>query len=97
MATYKTITSVSTAIDILGFVADQREAVSGAEIATASNLNYNTAMCHIETLKQAGYIEPAGEGFVLGMAAAKLWSRKKAALSGSINRASAQLNDLGGE
>jgi len=96
MNSYKRIAPITKAAQVLDFLADQREPLTGRDISRALDINNNTLMCYLETLKEAHLVDEQGCGYVLGMGAAKLWSRKKAALSGEINRAQHNLCDLDG-
>ena len=87
--TYRTIDAVKKAGEILRFLANQKEPVPGAEIAKAVGLATGTAMCHLATLEELGFVRVVGEGYEIGLGAALLWSRYKSnreALRDQINR-----------
>ena len=80
MKSYRRIKSITKACEILQFLSEQRGAVSGKEIARTHNMPFSTAMCHIKTLEDAGFVKKEGEGFTLGLRLAVYWARTKSLL-----------------
>lgn len=80
MKSYHRIKSITKACEILEFLSEQREPVSGKEIAKAHFMPFGTAMCHLKTLEYAGFIKKEGEGFTLGLRLAVFWARTKSLL-----------------
>ena len=80
MTSYKRIGAVKTTINILRFLADQREPVTGLELAQELGLAHGTMMCYLATLTDAGFVKLAGERFCLGPMLSVYWARAKAKL-----------------
>ncbi len=94
MKTYKRIEAVRKAGEILKFLANEKEPVSGQEIARAVNIPAGTVMCHMITLEELGFVVSVGERFNLGMALALMWARVKSTLEGEKERVEKDLNSL---
>ncbi len=77
MTSYKRIGAVKTAFDILGFLSNQKQPVSGKEISLALNMKYDTAMCYLASLEDMGNVRQIGECFELGMNMAMFWAKIK--------------------
>jgi len=89
MKSYRTISAVRKAGEVLKFLAEQKEPLSGFEIGQAVGIATGTVMCHLATLEELGFVRSVGEKYELGMGAALLWSRYKAnrqALRDAITR-----------
>ena len=96
MKTYRQIGSVKTAIEILRFLSEQGESVSGVETAKALDIPQGTAMCHLATLEAEGFVERTGSLYEIGQGAALLWTRRKALLELKISKSAKDLNQLEG-
>jgi len=96
MRSYKQIKSVRTAVEILRFLSEQTELVSGGEVAKAVGIPQGTAMCHLTTLEGAEFVERAGNLYELGQFSALLWGRRKALLEAKIAKSAKDLHELGG-
>jgi len=96
MTTYRRIGAVTTAIDVLNFLAEQPGPVPGKDVATGLDVAYGKIMCHLATLEDARFVSRIGEHYELGQGAALLWAKKKAQLSGKVSRCRDQLNRLEG-
>lgn len=94
MSTYKRIAAVTTAAEILKFLSRQKEPVAGAVVAAGLGLPAGTAMCHIVTLEDQGFVRKIGEGYELGMALMLFWAAKKAQLAGQIEKLQADLHSI---
>ncbi len=94
MKSYKRIEAVRKAGEILKFLANEKEPVSGQEIARAVNIPVGTVMCHMITLEELGFVVSVGERFNLGMALALIWARVKSSLEVEKERIEKNLNDL---
>ncbi|MEW6670194.1 MAG: helix-turn-helix domain-containing protein [Thermodesulfobacteriota bacterium] len=92
---YKRIAAVATSVTILRHLAEQREPVSGAEVARALNLPTGTAMCHLVTLEDDRLVRRIGEHWELGDGMAIFWARRKSQLEGGIERMKNDLLNLG--
>lgn len=92
--TYKILQSPMTSYSVLLFLADQREPVSGKEVARAMNIPYGTAMCHLETLVHVRFARRVGGAYELGQEAALIWARKKSQLEAKVDRCKRELNEL---
>lgn len=82
---YKRVAALKKGLDILEYLADQKEPVSGNIIATAINMPYDTAMCHLATLGDAQFIRQIGEKFELGPKNSFIWARYRARLGSKIS------------
>lgn len=79
---YRKIEAVTKALEILEYLATQREPISGPDIARAVGLPVGTVMCHLATLEDKNFIRRVGGYIELGMGAAAIWAKKKALLEG---------------
>ncbi len=95
--TYRRIKSVNTAFEILEYLADQRELVTGAQVAADLNVPFPTVMCHLATALDRGYVQVVGEQYRLGMKLAVFWARMKSLKEGELQRAQQDLDILNGE
>lgn len=96
MTSYRRIEAVRVAVKILRFLAEQREAVSGQEVARAVNLPHGTVMCHLATLEDERLVRSVGGAWELDMGLALFWARRKAQLEGKIARDTRELEQLEG-
>lgn len=96
MTSYKRIEAVKVAIRILRFLAEQKEAVSGQEVARAVEVPHGTVMCHLSTLEDEHLVRSVGGAWELDMGMAMFWARKKAQLAGRIARDTRELEQLEG-
>ena len=96
MKSYRRIAAVKTAIEILRFLSDQDEPVSGAEIAKALDIPQGTTMCHLATLEDEGFVGRTSDSYELGQDVAVMWAKRKALLELKINRYTQDLNRLEG-
>lgn len=83
MKSYKRIEAVRKAGEILKFLGNEKEAVSSPKIAQAVGLPIGTAMCHLITLEELGFVVSIGDpstgsgGWRIGMGLALIWARVK--------------------
>lgn len=96
MSSYRRIEAVRASVSILRFLADQREAVSGQDVARAVNMPHGTAMCHLATLEDERLVRAVGGAWELDMGLAVFWARRKAQLEGRIARDRRELEQLEG-
>ncbi len=76
---YKRISAVKTAFEILEYLSDRAGPATPHEIAKAVQVPYGTAMSHIATLSDGGYIVDEGAGVRIGMKMSAFWLKMKAA------------------
>ena len=95
MKTYRRINAVRTTIEIINYLSDQREPVSGADTAGALNMQYPTVMCHLVTLEDAGIARRVGENWELGTGMALFWAKKKSRLKSERDTINNLLSALG--
>lgn len=96
MATsYRRIEAVRVSINILRFLGEQKEAVSGQEVARAMEMPHGTVMCHLSTLEEERLVRCIGGAWELDMGMAMFWARKKAQLGSRIARDTNDLQQLG--
>lgn len=89
MTTYKRIGALRIGNNILRFLSDQKQPVSGKEISLALDMKYDTAMCYLATQEDIGNVRQIGECFELGMNTAMFWAKiksKKEAEKQNMNR-----------
>ena len=92
--TYRRIEAVSKTIQILEFLATQKEPTSGPDIARAADIALGTVMCHLATLEEAGIVQQVGGAYRLGMRLAIYWARVKSNLEGEIARKQQDLDSI---
>ncbi|HBI16246.1 MAG TPA: IclR family transcriptional regulator [Desulfobulbaceae bacterium] len=96
MTTYRRIAAVKTAIEILRFLAEQKQAVSGQDIAVAVDAPHGTVMCHLATLEDERLVRCVGGAWEFDLGMSFFWAKRKAMLEGRIARDSAELKQLEG-
>lgn len=92
---YRKIDAVTKTLEILEFLATQREPISGPDIARAVDLPVGTVMCHLATLEEKNFIRRAAGSYELGMGAATIWARKKSLLESQRDRIDRNIKILG--
>lgn len=95
MTTYKRIGAVKTTLNILRFLADQKEPVTGREIAVALGMPHGTCMCYLATLDDDGVVRQSGECFELGMAMSMFWAKTRDREEKRMNDAKQNLKSIG--
>lgn len=93
-SSYRRIDAVTKALEILEFLATQKEPVTGPDVARAVGLQTGTVMCHLITLQDKNFVRQVGGGFQLGMGAATIWARFKSNLEGQRDRISRDIQTL---
>lgn len=97
MATsYKRIKAVSTTLEILECLADSREPITGSQVAELTGVPFPTVMCHMATLQDGGYVQPAGDKYKIGMKLAVFWAHMKARKEDELKTVQNDLAILGG-
>jgi DNA-binding IclR family transcriptional regulator len=94
VSSYNRIAAVKTTVAILRHLAEQKQPVSGQDVARALGLPHGTAMCHLVTLEDERLVRSVGGAWELDMGLALFWARKKSQLQGQIARAADELNQL---
>lgn len=94
MNSYKRIKSITLSNSILKFLADQRQPVSGQDIARALGAKYGTVMCCLATHIDDQFVELQGDNFRIGQALAHFWARRKAHLESTKTRCEEELKQL---
>jgi DNA-binding IclR family transcriptional regulator len=74
---YKRISAVKTAFEILEYLSDRAGPATPQEIAKAVQVPYGTAMSHIATLSDAGYVIGDGAGVRIGTKMSAFWLKFK--------------------
>lgn len=93
--TYRKIEAVRKAAEILDYVANAKDTVTGVDVAKAVNLPVGTVMCHLITLEDAGILmRIGGDGWTLGMKLALYWARVKSRLESGIARQQKDLETI---
>jgi DNA-binding IclR family transcriptional regulator len=96
MSTYKEIKPCKMTGQILVFLSEQRDPVSGMEVSRALGFKYGTVMCYLATLEDMRFARRVGEYYELGQAAAMLWARKKTKIETRIETNQRELAELEG-
>ena len=94
MTSYKKIGQLKFAKQVIDFLADQREPVSGKEVARALDANYNTVMCYLATLDELRWARKIGGDYELGHEFALYWAKKKTQNESKIERIQRELAEL---
>lgn len=94
MSSYNRIAAIRVTVAILRHLADQKQPVSGQDVARAVEAPHGTVMCHLATLEDERLVRSVGGAWELDMGLALFWARKKAQLKGQIERATDELNQL---
>ena len=94
MASYNRIGAVRTTIAVLRHLSEQREPLSGQDVAQAVGVPHATAMCHLATLEDEGLVRSVGGCYELGTGMALLYARYKSLLEGKIEKLNKELNAL---
>ena len=94
---YKRIASITKAIEVLEFLAIQKQPVFSNEIAIAIGEKNDSVLTWLFTLIDKKMVCQVGGGFELGMAAAGLWARKRALLQGQRDQIDRNIKSLGEE
>lgn len=91
---YRRIESLTKGLEILEYLAEQKEPVSGPDIARAVGLPVGTVMCHVITLEEKNHVQRIGDRFRLGMMMAILWARVKSNLETQRERIDQELESI---
>ncbi len=94
MSSYSRIGAVKVTVAILRYLADQRQPITGQDVARGTDLPLGTAMSHLATLQDEKLVRSVCGGWELDMGLALFWARKKSQLQGQIARAEDELNKL---
>ena len=97
MTTYRRIEAVRKTGEILKFLANVKEPASGPEVAKAVGLPTGTAMCHLATLEDLGFVLTVGDRFQAGMGLALFWARVKSTLEAQRDKINKNLDLLNQE
>ena len=92
--TYRKIEAVRKAAEILDYVANSKETVTGVDVSKAVQLPVGTVMCHLTTLEDAGILMRIGDCWTLGMKLALYWARVKSRLETGIARQQQELETI---
>ena len=93
-SSYRRIEAIKVTVAILRMLADQRQPVSGREVARAVDAPEGTVQCHLATLEDEKLVRSIGGAWELDMGLALFWARRKAMLAGRIARDTDELNRL---
>jgi len=95
---YKRIETVRKTAEILKHMGSVKVPTTASEIASAVGLAVGTAMCHLATLEDAGFVQKVGEYWRIGTGLALIWARVKANLEGEKMLIESTLKEMeGGE
>lgn len=94
MTTYKRIGAAKTTINILRFLSDQKEPVTGKEVAVAIGMPHGTAMCYLASMEDEKCVRSIGDKYEIGQTVAYIWARYKANIEGKIDRLTDELQRL---
>ena len=91
---YRKIEAVRKAGEILKYLGQLKKPTTGAEIATAVGLASGTAMCHLATLEDLGFVQRVGDHWRIGTGLALIWARVKSNLEGEKMLINERLKEL---
>jgi len=94
--TYRRIKAVEIATRVLEYLSTKKNMATLTDVSTALELPAATVMCHLETLKDRGFVTEINGAYTLGMKVAMLWARIKANLEGKIREMESQVKTLEG-
>jgi DNA-binding IclR family transcriptional regulator len=94
MSSYNRIAAIKITVAILRHLADQKQPISGQDVARAVDVPHGTVMCHLATLEDERLVRSVGGAWELDMGLALFWARKKSQLQGTIDRARDELKQL---
>lgn len=95
--TYRRIEAVSKAGEIIKYLGNQKGPASGADIATALNMQVGTVMCHLATLEDFGFVKQTADGWQIGLGLALIYNRVRINLESQRDRINRDLESLGGD
>lgn len=95
MSSYKRIDAVKISVNILRYLSDQKEPVSGKDVAAAIDIPHGTAMCHLATLEDERLVRCVGGAWECDMGMSHFWARRKSLLEGRIMRDVNELKNMG--
>ena len=75
-------------------LAEQKQPISGKEVADAIATPHGTVMCHLATLEDERLVRSVGGAWELDLGLAHFWAKRKAFLAGRIARDTDELNQL---
>jgi DNA-binding IclR family transcriptional regulator len=93
-SSYRRIGPVTKAVQILKHLANQKQPVTGAEIAKAIGEAPGTVVCYLATLADDGMLEQVGDGWQVGMGIALIWARVKSNLEAQRDRCTRDIDRL---
>lgn len=94
---YTRVESVKKACQILAVLAEAREPMTGADIATYLQMPPGTVMSQLVTLEDEGLVQEVGGGWRLGMKMAVYWARIRSTMEAERDRLTTKIRSIGGE
>ena len=94
MSTYKRIEAAKKVCDILTYLGNQKGPVPATDIAQAVGLTQGTAMCHLATMEDAGYVQIINDRYQVGQAVGLIWARVKSNLNAQRDKINKDLEAL---
>lgn len=91
---YRRIEAVTKTGYIMKYLGNQRTPVPAQDIARAVGLPLGTAMCHLVSLAEHGFVRQVSDGWELGLGLALLWARVKSNLEGQRDRINKDIESL---
>lgn len=73
MKSYRRIKGFQRGIEILRYLANQGEPVSGPDIAESMRMPYSTVMCHLATAEDEGLVRATGDCWEIGIGMSIFW------------------------
>lgn len=96
--TYRRVKSFGKIEAILAFLSNQKEPVSGQDVADGTGMEYGTVMGYLATLEDANWVASPSDGqYQLGLALAVFWARVKVRTEAELERMNMILGVLGQE
>lgn len=93
---YRRIKAVDTTFEILEYLAECREPVTGSRVAEDLDIPFPTVMCHLASHHDRGYVQVIGDQYRLGMKLAVFWARMKSMKEIELQGVEQDLAELNG-
>jgi DNA-binding IclR family transcriptional regulator len=92
--TYRRIEAVRKAGQILKHLGQMKEPATAQGISAAVGLATGTAICHLATLEDLGFVQQIGDRWRIGTGLALIWARVKSNLEGEKMLIESQIKEL---
>lgn len=94
--TYTKIAALSKGLVILNIIGSSPVPVMARDVAEQAGVTYSTAMNNIITLKDAGFIEEQGSGYIGSFKLASIWTNRMSYLKRKEAKIQEEISNLEG-